>query len=67
MSAYMRDWIGPLVEKELVTASEGKNLVAKTSNSHVESGRLTVHLTEGKCIQINEVSLVVVAFAPSNR
>jgi hypothetical protein len=66
MSAYMRDWIGPLVKRELVTASEGKTLAAKTSNSHVESGRLIVHLNEGKSIQINEVSLFLTAFAPPN-
>lgn len=66
MSAYMRDWISPLVERELVTASEGKSQVAKTSDSHVESGRLIVRLTEGKSIQINEVRLILTDFASSD-
>ena len=57
MSAYMRDWIGPLVERELGIASEGLVLAARSPNSYLESGTLIVHLTEGKSLQINEVSL----------
>jgi hypothetical protein len=46
MSARMRNWIGPLVERVLA---------AKSPNSDAESDKLILHLTEDNSIQINEV------------
>lgn len=58
MSSLMRDWIRPTVCKQLDEALKDTSRDCKALISRSEDGTLTIHITEGKAVQVNEVILV---------
>jgi hypothetical protein len=59
MSALMRDWIGPVVRRELDAIKEGTAAGFKVTHGDGNYQVLMVRIREGKSIQVNEVSALL--------